>query len=185
MYSCFFKATTRNMIHIQVIICAEVTDLVADGWGKSHQNLHDLPSLSRIIICVTRSRMIKVSGTCSTQGDDEIHIKFNWKILTVAVDYFKPSETEYSESISYPILPDFWKRIAFWNFPGFARLSCLEYHVVWSHGGKILTVGNARSSAKLSNINLMLIDRASNTVLFSSKTEYNWIVFNDSVRTAQ
>ena len=32
--------------------------------------------------------MIKVTGTYSTQGDDEIHIKLYSKILTVAVDYF-------------------------------------------------------------------------------------------------
>jgi len=50
--------------------------------------------------------MIKVSGTCSTQGDDEIHIKFYSKILTMTVDYFETLKTEQSESISYPVLSD-------------------------------------------------------------------------------
>jgi len=81
------------MIRVQVIILTQLTDLVTDGWGKSHQNLHNLRSLSRIIFCVTRTKMIKVSGTCSTQGDDEILIRFYSKILTVAVDYCKHLKT--------------------------------------------------------------------------------------------
>jgi len=58
------------------------------------RTFHDLLSLPRVIVRVTRSRMIKVSGTCSTQGDDVIHIKFCSKILTMAVDHFKPLMTE-------------------------------------------------------------------------------------------